>query len=153
MLHTRLHLLFFKSHYLSPLKFSEAKRRPVYCQNLAVGSQVIERQSSISSTIYETGIHATDISANVPSEMLSSLVLHKVTQLHYLEQIKNKVLMFAVIQNPWVYFCKSMMLRIAVWPSSSFANYILPEYIPPSLSLDKVLFSFSLFPPETVWCS
>lgn len=31
----------------------------------------MERQSSISSTTYDIGIHTMDISANIPSEMLS----------------------------------------------------------------------------------
>lgn len=67
----------------------------------------------------------------------------------YMEQINNKVLLVVVIQNPWFVFFWSfffvMMLHVSCWPSSSFANYILLEYIPLSFSLDKVLFSFSLF--------
>lgn len=30
-----------------------------------------------------------------------------------------------------------------IWPSSSFVNYILPEYVPRSLNLDKVVFFFT----------
>lgn len=48
---------------------------------------------------------------------------------------------FWCFQNPLVFFCKSMMLRI--WPSSSFVNYILPEYVPLSLNLDQVVFFFT----------
>lgn len=66
----------------------------------------------------------------------------------YMEQINNKVVLVVVIQNPWFIFFWSffvMMLHSSCWPSSSFANYILLEYIPLSFNLDKVLFSFSLF--------
>lgn len=51
---------------------------------------------------------------------------------------------WSLVYGPWVFFCKSMSLHTALWTSSSFANYIFPEYISLSLNLDEVLFSFSL---------
>lgn len=159
MLYTWLHLLFFKSHYVSPLKFREAKRRPAYCQNLAVGSQTIERQSSISSMKQESTPWTSLLTYQVKCFQGSYVHVWFYVRLpdciiwSRLERRSWRLQSFQILGCFFFFFCKIMTSHIALWPSSSFANYILPEYVPLTLHLDKVLFSFSLFPPETVWWS